>query len=94
MIATRGVWILAGVLAVAGTAFGASRKPGGPHLEAQYRQAIDKTVGMVGNAQAQQLAGKHGLQVLNLTWEDTGRSKNSALGPNISDMTIQVQLKN
>src|SRR5262249_47040389 len=31
------------------------------------------------------------LQVLHLTWEDTGRFKDSAVGPNISDMTIQVQ---
>jgi hypothetical protein len=29
--------------------------------------------------------------VLNVTWEDTGRYKGSAVGPNISDMTIQVQ---
>ena len=45
---------------------------------------------MAGNAQAQRLAKKHGLQVLNLTWEDTGRFQNSSVGPNISDMTIQV----
>lgn len=30
-----------------------------------------------------------GLDILNLTWEDTGRAKGSALGPNISDLTIQ-----
>jgi hypothetical protein len=29
--------------------------------------------------------------VLNVTWEDTGRFKGSAVGPNISDMTIQVE---
>jgi len=32
-----------------------------------------------------------GLDILNLTWEDTSRYKNSAVGLNISDMTIQVQ---
>jgi hypothetical protein len=31
------------------------------------------------------------LQILNLTWEDTARFKGSAVGPNISDMTIQVR---
>ena len=31
-----------------------------------------------------------GLDVLSLTWEDTGRWKNSAVGPNISDLTIQL----
>jgi hypothetical protein len=56
-----------------------------------YQQVIQKTAAMVSQAQAQQLAAKHGLQVLNVTWEDTGRYKGSCVGPNISDMTIQVQ---
>jgi hypothetical protein len=56
-----------------------------------YKSVVEKTAGMVGDREAQRLAQKHGLQVLNLTWEDTGRNKNSAVGPNISDMTIQVQ---
>jgi hypothetical protein len=34
---------------------------------------------------------RHKLQVLDVTWEDTGRFKGSAVGPNISDMTIQVE---
>ena len=55
-----------------------------------YRKAIDKTAAMVSDAQAQALAREHGLQILNVTWEDTGRYKGSAVGPNISDMTIQV----
>ena len=36
--------------------------------------------------------GSRGLDVLDLTWEDTGRYKGSWVGPNISDMTIQVQM--
>lgn len=56
-----------------------------------YSQVIQKTVSMVANANIQQLASKHGLNVLNVTWEDTGRYKGSCVGPNISDMTIQVQ---
>jgi hypothetical protein len=55
-----------------------------------YLQAIRKTAGMVGDPEAQRLANGHGLNVLNVTWEDTGRYKGSAVGPNISDMTIQV----
>ena len=43
-----------------------------------YKSVVEKTAGMVGDAEAQRLAQKHGLQVLNLTWEDTGRNKNSA----------------
>lgn len=57
----------------------------------KYRHAIERTEAMPSDATAQALAAEHGLQILNVTWEDTGRFKNSAVGPNISDMTIQVQ---
>src|SRR5713226_2074860 len=63
------------------------------HAVEAYHKVVADTAGMVGDAEAQRLAQKHRLQVLNLTWEDTGRYKNSAVGPNISDMTIQVQQK-
>jgi hypothetical protein len=55
-----------------------------------YRKAIERTAGMVRNKEARALAKAHGLQILDLTWEDTGRYKGSCVGPNISDMTIQV----
>lgn len=55
-----------------------------------YLDAIQKTAGMASNPEAAKLAKEHGLQILNVTWEDTGRYKGSAVGPNISDMTIQV----
>lgn len=58
---------------------------------ASYREVIARTAGMVGDADAQALARRHGLNVLNVTWEDTGRYKGSSVGPNISDMTIQIQ---
>lgn len=57
----------------------------------QYLQAIQRTADMVWDPQAIDLAAAHGLNILNVTWEDTGRYKNSAVGPNISDVTIQVQ---
>jgi len=60
----------------------------------EYAEAIRKTTTMVGNAEAQRLAHARGLNILNVTWEDTGRFKNSAVGPNISDMTIQVGVEN
>lgn len=59
-----------------------------------YRDAIAQTVGMVRNSAAQRLARQLDLNILDITWEDTGRYKNSAVGPNISDMTIQVQQRN
>ncbi len=58
-----------------------------------YVQAIHRTAEMVSDSDARRLAAQNGLQVLNLTWEDTGRYKGSSVGPNISDMTIQVEAK-
>ncbi len=60
---------------------------------AEYASAIRQTATMVGNARARQLAARYGLDILNLTWEDTGRYKGSSVGSNISDMTIQVGLE-
>lgn len=57
----------------------------------KYGRVVQQTAAMVSNRHAQALARKHGLNILNVTWEDTGRYKNSSVGPNISDMTIQVQ---
>jgi hypothetical protein len=57
-----------------------------------YKKVVDQTAAMVSDEAAQKLAAAHGLNILNVTWEDTGRFKGSAVGPNISDMTIQVQI--
>lgn len=56
----------------------------------QYQEAIRLTADMTQDRRAQSLADRYGLNLLNITWEDTGRYKNSSVGPNISDMTIQV----
>lgn len=56
----------------------------------RYTRAVAETASMVHNAAARSLAKKHGLDIVDLTWEDTGRYKGSCVGPNISDMTIQV----
>ncbi len=58
-----------------------------------YRDAIINTKNMVFDSNAQNLVTAMGLNLLNLTWEDTGRYLDSSVGPNISDMTIQVGLK-
>ncbi len=57
----------------------------------QYRQVIDQTKAMVRDPIARRLASALELNVVNVTWEDTGRFFDSAVGPNISDLTIQVQ---
>ena len=56
-----------------------------------YRQVIERTRSMIYDQSSQTLADRWGLDILDVTWEDTGRYDNSAVGPNISDMTIQVQ---
>ncbi|ETO32869.1 hypothetical protein RFI_04247, partial [Reticulomyxa filosa] len=39
---------------------------------------------------AKTCAIKAGLDIVNVSWEDTARNKKSSWGPNISDMTLQV----
>jgi hypothetical protein len=57
----------------------------------RYSNVIQQTANLVSDSAAQSLASRFGLNILNVTWEDTGRYKGSSVGPNISDMTIQVQ---
>jgi hypothetical protein len=66
--------------------------PAGPFGGASvYEAVIRRTAGMVNDTQVRDIGQRHGLSVLNVTWEDTGRFKGSSVGPNISDMTIQVR---
>ena len=57
----------------------------------RYGSVIERTKSMIRNPEARALASEHDLQILDVTWEDTGRYDNSSVGPNISDMTIQVE---
>ena len=61
-----------------------------PAPDGDHAAVIARTAQMVHSDKARALAREHGLEVLDLTWEDTGRFKGSCVGPNISDMTIQV----
>jgi hypothetical protein len=61
------------------------------HHYTRDRQVIERTQAMVYDPIARQLAESRDLNILNVTWEDTGRFYGSTVGPNISDMTIQVQ---
>lgn len=60
------------------------------HHDSAHAEAIARAANMVHAKEVRALARKHGLDVLDLTWEDTARYKGSCVGPNISDMTIQV----
>lgn len=58
-----------------------------------YPRVVGKVVGMVDDPDVRDGARRRGLDVLNLTWEDTGRAVGSSLGPNISDLTLQVRYR-
>ena len=55
-----------------------------------YFKVVDNVAGMVWDEHVMRLVEPYGLNVVNVTWEDTGRYSGSCWGPNISDMTIQV----
>ncbi len=56
----------------------------------QAQNIISSVASMPSSRQVAAMLQPHGLHCLNLTWEDTGRWKGSSVGPNISDLTIQV----
>jgi hypothetical protein len=58
-----------------------------------YARVVDKVAAMPGDARATDLVSRTGLELLNVLWEDTGRWEGSSLGPNISDVTIEVQME-
>lgn len=57
----------------------------------QYEWMVKSVASMVGNDHAINMVTGHGLQLLNVLWEDTGRWEGSSVGPNISDVTIEVE---
>lgn len=59
--------------------------------ERSYEKMVAKVAGMVGDERAYTLAAAQKLQLLNVLWEDTGRWEDSSVGPNISDVTIEVE---
>jgi hypothetical protein len=60
---------------------------------ARYASMVRRVADMAGDGRARQLASRHRLDILNVLWEDTGRWQGSSLGPNISDVTIEVEMK-
>jgi hypothetical protein len=55
-----------------------------------YDTAIRAVERMVSDSKVQTFTRPHNLDVCSVTWEDTGRFKGSSVGPNISDLTLQV----
>jgi hypothetical protein len=57
----------------------------------EYGRVIDKVANMVSDDRVRRGAERRGLSLVNVMWEDTGRAEGSSLGPNISDLTLQVR---
>jgi hypothetical protein len=66
-----------------------AKKP--PDPAAQYHSMVQRVANMVSDERAYNLASAQGLSLLNVLWEDTGRWEGSSVGPNISDVTIEVE---
>lgn len=78
-------------IAMEGTAPAAE---GSPEFRFQeYQGVIDKVTGMTSDDGLISRAGARGLDVLDVAWEDTGRAMGSSIGPNITDLTLQVRHK-
>lgn len=70
--------------AFAGDAWGIRPDP-------SYAEVISRVVSMPSDADLQRRVAARGLGVMNVMWEDTGRYEGSSVGPNISDLTLQVR---
>jgi hypothetical protein len=59
--------------------------------ETRYADVIAEVSKMPWDGDLQTRASRYGLNVVNVMWEDTGRYQGSSVGPNISDLTLQVR---
>lgn len=62
-----------------------------PDPRRAYERMVQKVANMVDSDRAYSLAQAYRLSILNVLWEDTGRWEGSSVGPNISDVTIEVE---
>lgn len=54
---------------------------------------VRKVVAMPNDSDLGARVSRRGLSVVNVAWEDTGRSEGSSVGPNISDLSLQVRMR-
>ncbi|MDB4945739.1 MAG: hypothetical protein JWP97_5273 [Labilithrix sp.] len=62
-----------------------------PTDDAAYARTIAKVTGMVSDGDLASRVGRRNLSLVNVAWEDTGRAQGSSVGPNISDLSLQVR---
>lgn len=56
-----------------------------------YAEVVRKVTNMVSDQDLRARVARRQLDLVNVAWEDTGRAQGSALGPNISDLSLQVR---
>jgi hypothetical protein len=62
-------------------------------LDPGYSAVVDKVANMTGDEALSHAVHRRGLSLVNVMWEDTGRFEGSSVGPNISDLTLQVRYR-
>jgi hypothetical protein len=62
-----------------------------PPLDPRFAAVVQRVSAMVEDPRLAEATARRGLSLVNVTWEDTGRAMGSALGPNISDFTLQIR---
>jgi hypothetical protein len=70
-----------------------SAKPVPVKKERSYRSVVMSVANMINDETLHERVARRGLALLNVMWEDTGRYVGSSVGPNISDVTIEVQME-
>lgn len=62
-----------------------------PSDSQEYKRVIAKVTNMVSDSELSARVRRRNLSLVNVAYEDTGRAQGSVLGPNISDLTLQVR---
>jgi hypothetical protein len=83
---------LAGLLPGAALAQGTAVRPQPKSSAATYAAMVNRVSAMTEDGQSIAMLERRRLALLNVLWEDTGRWLGSSVGPNISDVTIEVEM--
>ena len=62
-----------------------------PSDSREYARVVDRVANMVSDSDLVRRVQRRSLALVNVMWEDTGRAQGSSVGPNISDLTLQVR---
>lgn len=68
-----------------------SKSPRPRPVRNEYSHVVGRVASMANDRELALRAAGRGLSVVNVAWEDTGRLQGSSLGPNISDLSLQVR---